>query len=166
MFELKPIPRDAFSMVLDRADRYRLLNESVEAECICLDVLASDPDNQRALYILALALSDQTERRPVVKSMEAHEVAARLTDEFERSYVLGIICERRAKTDMRRSSFGSNQNAYEWFLDAMEHFESAIALAPNGNYGAVLRWNTCARILNSNPHTLQPPENEPQQMLE
>lgn len=166
MFELKPIPKDAVVMVLDKADRYRLLNESLEAECICLDVLESDPENQRALYILALALADQTERRPAVKTQEAQLIAARLTDEYERRYVLGIICERRAKADMKRNTMGAGQNAYEWFRDAMEHFDAAEKLAPPGNFGAVLRWNTCARILNRNPTTLVPPESEPQQMLE
>lgn len=166
MFELKPIPKEALTKVLDKAEHYRFLNEALEAECICLDVLDVDPENQRALYILALALSDQTDRRPALKTKEAHDVAARLTDEFQRRYVSGIICERRAKADMRRASVGAEQNAHEWFLDAMEHFEAAAAIAPKGNYGAILRWNTCARILNRNPNSLVPPTSEPQQMLE
>ena len=34
---------------LEKALRYRLLNEPVEAESICRDVLEVDPDNQAAL---------------------------------------------------------------------------------------------------------------------
>ena len=39
MFELKPLSQDAIPKALERADRYRLLNEPAEAESICLDIL-------------------------------------------------------------------------------------------------------------------------------
>ena len=59
MFELKPITREAIPGALAKAERYRLLNEPEEAESICLDILVIEPDNQVALVMLLLALTDQ-----------------------------------------------------------------------------------------------------------
>ena len=36
MFELKPLSREAIPRALEKAERYRLLNEPAEAESICL----------------------------------------------------------------------------------------------------------------------------------
>lgn len=49
---------------------------------------------------------------------------------------------------------GGHFTAYEWLTDAMEHFEKAEAIRPAGNDNAILRWNTCARLIVS--HHLQP----------
>src|SRR2546422_9767517 len=59
MFELKPLTADAIPRALEKAERYRLLNEPAEAESICEDVLRIDPDNQQALVTLLLALTEQ-----------------------------------------------------------------------------------------------------------
>ena len=67
-FELKTLHAEALPRALEKAERYRLLNEPSEAESICLDVLAIDRDNQAALVTLLLALTDQFEtahRSPV-----------------------------------------------------------------------------------------------------
>jgi hypothetical protein len=45
-----------------KAERYRFLNESWQAESICRDVLAIDPDNPAALVLLVLSLTDQFEQ--------------------------------------------------------------------------------------------------------
>ncbi len=37
--------------------------------------------------------------------------------------------------------------AYDLFRQAMDWYEKAEALRPPGNDDALLRWNTCARIL-------------------
>ncbi len=58
-FELKPISQGGIAEALEKAERYRLLNEPSLAESICLDVLHIDPDNQPALIMLLLALTDQ-----------------------------------------------------------------------------------------------------------
>ena len=39
MFELKPLSQEAVARALEKAERYRLLNEPAEAESICEDVL-------------------------------------------------------------------------------------------------------------------------------
>src|SRR5712672_1599982 len=59
MFELKRLSEDAIPAALEKALRYRLLNEPAEAESICHDVLQIDPENQQALVVLLLALTDR-----------------------------------------------------------------------------------------------------------
>jgi len=41
MSELKTLSKNAIPGALEKAERYRLLNEPAEAESICLDVLAA-----------------------------------------------------------------------------------------------------------------------------
>ena len=158
MFELKPLSRDAIPKALEKADRYRLLNEPAEAESICLDILETDPDNQRALVTLILALTDQFDRVDYsVGHTEFNDLLPRLRDEYERAYCAGVISERRAKASLRRQMHSSA--AYEWFREAMTWYEKAEAIRPPGNDDAVLRWNTCARIFKHNTH-LQPRQEE------
>ena len=40
--------------------------------------------------------------------------------------------------------------AYDLFREAMECYEKAEAVRPAGNDDALLRWNTCARIIAKN----------------
>ena len=69
-FELKSISAQSIPDALAKVERYRLLNEPVLAESICLDILAIVPDHQQALISLLLARTDQfdsqsaTERSP------------------------------------------------------------------------------------------------------
>jgi len=46
----------------------------------------------------------------------------------------------------------SGELAYHWFRQAMEWYEKAEALRPAGNDEALLRWNTCERILERAGH--------------
>jgi hypothetical protein len=96
IFELKPLTREAIPKALEKAERYRLLNEPAQAESICLDVLQIDPGNQQALVMLLLALTDQFEQGMAGTVTQAREVLTRLTDEYARLYYAGIIAERRA----------------------------------------------------------------------
>ncbi len=59
MFELKHLSREGIPGALAKAERYRLLNQPWEAECIYRDVLEVDPDNQEATIGLVLAITDQ-----------------------------------------------------------------------------------------------------------
>ena len=59
MPELKPISIEAVPAALAKAERYRLLNEPSEAESICRDVLRADSENQEALIMLLLSLTDE-----------------------------------------------------------------------------------------------------------
>ena len=159
MFELKPLSSEAIAGALGKAERYRLLNEPGEAESICLDVLNVDPGNQQALVLLLLALTDQLDQGVTGAVNQAREVVPQLRSEYDRAYYAGIICERRAKAQLKEVSPGAGFIAYDWLLEAMALYERAEALRPPGNDDALLRWNTCARILMKNPH-LQPPVEE------
>jgi hypothetical protein len=155
MYELKRLSKEAVPRALEKAERYRLLNEPTEAESICQDILAVDPENQQALVVLLLALTDQFERGLAVK--EAREILPRLRDEYERAYYAGIICERQAKARLAHGGPGSGFAAYEWLREAMDWYHKAEAIRPAGNDDAMLRWNTCARAFIHNPRLVPPP---------
>jgi hypothetical protein len=144
---LKPITREGIPTALQKAERYRLLNESAAAESICLDVLQVDPENQEALVSLLLSVTDQFGEELSGGVRRAREVLPRLADEYDRAYYAGIICERRARAQLHSGAFGSSDVASEWFRDAMRWYEKAEQIRPAGNDEAILRWNTCARML-------------------
>ena len=152
MFELKRLHKEAAPAALERAERYRLLNQPAAAESICRDVLAVEPDNQQALTTLILVLTDQFDRHLRTPIGEARELVARLSDEYHRAYYTGIILEREAKAILRRAAPGSGNAAYEGFRHAMEWYEKAEAQRPEGNDEALLRWNNCAHIINEHEH--------------
>jgi hypothetical protein len=151
-FELKSIEPDSIAKALQKVERYRLLNEPAEAESICLDVLRADPGNQQALVMLLLALTDQFDRGSASGVTQAREILPALTSEYERAYYAGIICERRAKMLIHQASPGSASVAYEFLHDAMSHYEHAQSMRPPHDDSALLRWNTCARMLMRSPH--------------
>ncbi|HKW48839.1 MAG TPA: hypothetical protein VJN70_15420 [Gemmatimonadaceae bacterium] len=145
--ELKPITREGVPAALQKAERYRLLNDSSAAESICLDILQVDPENQPALVTLLLSITDQFIEEQSDSLHRAREVLPRLKDEYKRAYYAGIICERRAKAQLHRSSLGAAEVAAEWFHEAMSWYERAESLRPPGNDESILRWNTCVRLL-------------------
>ena len=151
MFTLKPLSKDAIPAALDKAERYRLLNEPGQAESICQDVLAVDPQNQHALIVLILSLTDQFSGQPADALLRARAALARLDGEYERAYYDGIICERRARAQLAHGGHGSSQAAREWMKDALGHYQRAEALRPHGNDDAILRWNACVRLLERHP---------------
>lgn len=146
MFELKPLSREAVPAALEKANRYRLLNEPGAAESIYLDVLAIEPDNQDALRNIVLAMSDRFGKDYAVGDTNVNEYLQKLADDYERAYYTGIVFERRAKAVLEKDGV----NAFELFQTAMEWFEKAEAIRPAGNDDAILRWNGCARIIKRN----------------
>jgi hypothetical protein len=146
MFELKSLSREAVPAALEKANRYRLLNEPGAAESICLDVLAVEPDNQEALINIVLAMSDRFGKDYAVGDTGVQEFLNRIGGEYERAYYSGIVFERRAKALLARGGV----NAFEMFEKAMECFERAEQLRPAGNDDAILRWNGCARVITRN----------------
>lgn len=150
MSELKPLSASAIPAALEKAERYRLLNEPGEAESICLDVLRADPENQTALITLLLAITDRFGKGYGVSDTQAKELLSRLKGDYECAYYTGILAERRAKAKLAQGTPGSRFYAYDGFRDAMSWFEKAEASRPAGNDDALLRWNTCARIIEKN----------------
>ena len=104
----------------------------------------------------------------VLGGVQVREVGGllQIADEHGRHYYAGIICERRAKAQLKRGGLHAGYIAYDWFKEAMDHFEKAAAIRPPGNDGAILRWNTCARILMANPRLLPAPEETSRSWLE
>jgi len=55
--------------------------------------------------------------------------------------------ERQGKAALVRGYPGSNYDAFEWLEEAMHVFEEAEKLSEPDNNDTILRWNTCARII-------------------
>jgi hypothetical protein len=151
-FELKPISRDAIPRAIQKAERYRLLNQSWAAESICLDILEIDPDNQQVLIMLVLALTDLHSGVAASGVQRAKDYLARIRDDYQRTYYAGVVAERRGQALLASAGMGSGAMAYESLREAMELYAKAEAIRPAGNDDAILRWNTCARILSGNSH--------------
>lgn len=147
-FNLKPMSKDAVPSALAKAERYRLLNEPGEAESICLDILQVDPQNEDALVMMLLALTDQFPQDLSSKiAARANELAASLATPYDRAYYAGIVRERRAKAILQRDRFGAASVAVEWLREAMAYYDRAEAVRPPHNDDSLLRWNACARLL-------------------
>ena len=150
MFELKSLHKEAVPAALEKAKHYRLLNEPGAAESICLDVLETDADNQEAIVLLVLAMSDRFAKGYAVGDSRIQDYLAKISDEYRRAYYTGIVYERRAKAALKKEMPGSDSTAFELFRQAMNWFEKAEAIRPAGNEDAILRWNGCARIIMRN----------------
>ena len=146
-FKLRPLGKDAIETALSKAEHYRLLNQPKLAESICLDVLNLEPQNQRANIVLLLSLTDQFGHTLSSGTKQAQAIADNLKDEFSRIYYTGIIHERQGNVALNSAVHGSDWDAYEWYIEAMDLFDRAEAISPPGNDDSVLRWNTCARII-------------------
>ncbi len=162
MLDFKPISRDAVPLALEKAERYRLLNEPAQAESICLDVLAVDSENQQALVMLLLALTDQFRTGPAECFKQAEAVIPKLHGEYERLYYNGILWERRGYAHALQRVKGSGPVAYSWVRKALDFYEQAERLRPPGNDDALLRWNNCLRLcqryqLHSEPEEIYQP---------
>lgn len=154
MFQLKPISKQGIPEALQKAERYRLLNEPRLAESICQDILDVEPDNHAAVVTMLLAVTDQFGGHASVNVNTARQLLPLLKSEYERHYFAGIICERQGSAMLSRGKTSDHFAAFEWLSDAMEYFEKAETVRPPGNDDAILRWNTCARLIMS--HRLQP----------
>jgi hypothetical protein len=157
-FDLKSISTDGVAKALEKAERYRLLNEPSLAESICQDILAAVPSHQPALVSLLLARTDQFGNGVAIKSAE--EVLQRIEGEYERAYYAGLIWERQGRAHLRQGGLCSNANTFHALREAMAHYERAETLRPHGNDDAILRWNACARAIMRNPEIRPLPDTE------
>src|SRR5688572_21985855 len=117
MVQLKRITKDAIPAALEKALRYRLLNEPQEAESICLDILAVEPGHAEALVMLVLALTDQFEKLYAEALARAKDVLPKMPLGYEQAYYEGIINERWAKAQLDRGV--PSHVACGWFREAM-----------------------------------------------
>ena len=149
-FKLKPLSKSGIEAAMVKAEQYRLLNQPRLAESICLDILDIDPNNQKTSVMLLLALTDQFGQSSSKTAKQAQDIALSLESEYERSYYLGIIHERMGSVALHSGRHGADFDAYEWYMEAMDLYEKANTLRSAGNDDAILRWNTCARIIMQN----------------
>jgi len=155
--KLKTISASGIAEALSKAQLYRYLREPEESESICQDILATDPENQAALRLLGLSITDQFTGDVQDRYAEVEAIFRRLTSTYAQHYYLGILSERRGKAQMR-----AGRPAYvvvALIEEAMRHFAEAEKIRPEANEEAILRWNRCVRLLEKLPRgTWQEPE--------
>ena len=143
---LLPVSIEAIPGALSKAEHYRFLSQSWHAESICRDVLAVDPNNQAALILLVLSLTDQFEEG--LSAKEALHVVGTVVNEYHRAYYSGIVHERQAIALFRRhTEYRYRREVYTLFQKAMDWYRKAQAIRPANNDDAILRWNTCIRFM-------------------
>ena len=143
MAEPKLIKPAAITAALEKATRYRLLNEPLQAESICRDILAIEAENQDALITLLLAITDQFDREFAGKFNDANDLLPRIQGDYEQAYYEGIINERWGNAQLGKGE----QTSVGWYHAAMRCYAKAEELSPADNDDAVLRWNACVRII-------------------
>ena len=147
MPDIKPITLDGVPAALQKAHRYRVLNDSLAAESICLDVLSVDAGNAEAIVMYVLSITDQFPQTQGEGLKQAQEAVRRLVDPYKSAYYNGIVCERWAKAVVQRALPRASQMAYDWIERALGWYARAEVMRPAGNDEAILRWNTCVRML-------------------
>jgi len=160
--EIKPLTSAAIGHALDKANRYRLLNEPGVSESICRDILLAEAGHTEAQKVLLLSLTDMFGRGLTKRFDEAIALAEALLDSYEQVYYIGIIYERRAKAHYRGGALGCGALAYPWFEKAMAKFAEAEEVRPEGNDDALLRWNNCVRRMQA--HSDLQPQHEPDEI--
>lgn len=144
-YKLKRISPAGIAEAIAKAELYRSLNEPEEAESICRDILAIEPQHQLALRLLGLALTDQFAGEASDRYRETEEIFRHLADPYERLYYAGLLFERRAKAQLRAGL--PPRMLLTLFDQALHSFAEAERIRPAGNDDAILRWNRCVRLL-------------------
>lgn len=164
MITLKTLRAESIPSALEKAGQYRLLNEPHDAESICEDILAVSPHHQEASIIMLLALTDQFTHELGPAFQKAMDTAGRLDAPYDRHYYTGIINERRAKAHLRQGGPGAGPIVYSWLAKAMTSYEQALEQSDPDDQDAILRWNSCARLINTRPE-VRPSEDDQREML-
>lgn len=160
MIELKKISAGFVPEALRKAEKYRLLNHPKTAESICRDILTVEEDNQEAISLLIVSITEQfgnTTRYADIRFRHAEEWVPKIHDDYHRYYLSGLIRERWAKSRIRDLP---GPDLYEYFHEAMEFYEKAEPLKPEGDESTTIHWNLCARQINRHPHIRPPEEDE------
>ena len=144
-YKVKRISTAGIAEAIAKAELYRSLNEPEEAESICHDILAVEPQHQLALRLLGLSLTDQFTGRGSDRYRETEDILRQLKDPYERLYYTGILQERRAKAQLNAGQ--PPHSLFTLFYQALHSFAEAEKIRPAGNDDAILRWNRCVRLL-------------------
>jgi tetratricopeptide (TPR) repeat protein len=147
--ELKSISKAGIPEAIAKVELYRYLNEPEEAESICRDILAVDPEHQLARRMLGLAITDQFVGVASDRYGEVQSIFQSLRDPYERHYYSGLLLERRAKAQLHSGC--SPHILLPLIEEALRHFGEAEKIRPAGNDDSILRWNRCVRLLEAHP---------------
>jgi len=151
--EYHKIDKDSIEDVLERAKQYRSLLQPDMTISICMDIFAVDKNNQEALVIYILALTDQlSQSESKVHQKKITDSIKRLDSKFLQHYYSGIFFERQARSLLKHSM--SRSFAYEAFIEAIAEFEIAEKMAPEHCADPILRYNSCIRTIKK--ENLQP----------
>ncbi len=145
--QLKPISKAGIPAAISKIEVYRYLNEPGEAESICRDILAIEPDHQEALRLLGLSITDQFTGNASDRYVEARDIFQKLGDPYQKIYHLGLLDERKAKAQLKAGV--PPHTVLPTFEGAMDYFQQASNIRPADNDDAILRWNRCVRLLQS-----------------
>ncbi|WP_297810127.1 hypothetical protein [uncultured Methylophaga sp.] len=144
--KLHDIHADSIELALDKARQYRSLLEPEIAESICLDILHIDAENQPALVVYILALSDQLHHAGKKTQVQAIEMAIqKLQSRYQQFYYTGLLHERRARFMLTQSM--ARVFAYDYFIEALQFYQKAEKIRPEHNDESILRWNSCIRTI-------------------
>ncbi len=110
--KLKPISRAGINEAIAKVELYRNLNEPGEAESICRDILALDPNHQEALRLLGLAITDQFKGASSDRYAEAPAPLSSLTNDYERAYYCGIAPRAKSESAASRGASTTHRHTY------------------------------------------------------
>lgn len=132
--------------VLSKARQYRSLLEPELAISICFDVFAIDENNQEALVIYILSLTDlYTHRETKVPEYKITIAIQKLKSNFQRFYYNGIYLERKAHFLLKNPM--SESFAFDVFIEAIDYYKQAKSINDTRSDDAILRYNSCVRII-------------------
>ena len=154
-YQHKKIARESIPTALEKAERYRLLNQPDQAESIALDILAVAPEHKGALRELGLALTDQFALHPE-RFGEVLRVFSRIDDPYETPYMLGLAHERLCRAQLGTGA--ATETLVGLIEDALRYYAEAEARRPPSNDDALLRWNSIIRLLERHPHLRPAPQ--------
>ena len=158
--KLKTISKESIPEAISKAEIYRNLNEPEESESICHDILAVDPDNQRAItrfwgWLDHRRIYGNTDR-PLRRSRKSLCPAHRSLRARIPSRPSGGT--PRQGSDAQRPSSALRvrhvPQGHETFRGGREN------PASSNNDDAMLRWRRCARLLDKMPAEF-PTEHQP-----
>jgi hypothetical protein len=91
----------------------------------------------------------------------ARKLFPRLQDAYKRAYYAGIISERRAKARLDNGGPGASGIAYRALHAGSGLLRKGRGHRPPGDDAALLRYNTCVRLLERYPKLQPVPEEHP-----
>src|SRR5882762_8665038 len=98
--QLKSISKSGIPEAIAKVELYRYLNEPEEAESICRDILAVDPEHQLARRMLGLAITDQFIGAASDRYIEVQSICESMGDPYEQVHDSVLLHERNAKTQL------------------------------------------------------------------